>query len=281
MISENLPFLSEKSLTLQHNISDLTLEMSMLNNIEIILVGTKYPGNLGSVARAMRNMGLSRLRLACPECDIDEEAHRLARAGKTLLDSARTFRSLASALRGIRMVVGTTGKSGGNRKQTFNVRSLAPRILSQAARQKVGIVFGPEDTGLVDEDLLRCQMLLRIPTKAQAHSLNLSQAVMIVSYELYLAQLKHIPERVPEMAGLEQIEAMYVQLESSLRKIGFLHDENALHMMFHLRRLLGRTGLERADVSVLRGIARQIAWFGGNAGREEPSEARGPAIPED
>jgi tRNA/rRNA methyltransferase len=264
-------FLSQNIRALPHNISDLTLEMSMLNNIEIILVGTKYPGNLGAVARAMNNMGLSRLRLAAPGCAIDEEAQRMARAGNPVLDSARAFHSLDSALRGIRLVVGTTGKSGGHRRQTTSVRSLVPLLLSQASRQKVGIVFGPEDTGLVDDDLLRCQLLLRIPTRSQAHSLNLSQAVMIVSYELYLGQLKTPPERVLELAGLEQIEAMYQQLECALRNIGFLHDENARHMMFHLRRLLGRTGLERGDVSILRGIARQIAWWGRQAGRKNPS----------
>jgi len=234
----------------------------MLNNIEIILVGTKYAGNLGSVARAMHNMGLSRLRLAAPKCSIDEEALRMARVGNPVLPSARTFRSLGSALRGIRLVVGTTGKSGGNREQTFGVRSLVPLILAHALRRKVGVVFGPEDTGLVDDDLLRCQMLLRIPTQPKAHSINLAQAVMIVSYELFLGHLECEPARVPVLATVEQIEAMYQQLEAALRTIDFLHDENARHMMFRLRRLLGRTGLEHSDVGILRGIARQVAWLG-------------------
>ncbi len=234
----------------------------MLNNIEIILVGTKYAGNLGSVARAMHNMGLSSLRLAAPKCSIDEEAHRMARDRNPVLASARSYRSLGSALRGIKLVVGTTGKSGGNREHTDSARILVPLILAHAAKRKVGIVFGPEDTGLVDEDLLRCQRLLRIPTHSQAHSINLAQAVMIVSYELYLGHLECQPERVPVLAGLDQVEAMYEQLEAALRTIGFLHDENASHMMFRMRRLLGRTGLERSDVGILRGIARQIAWLG-------------------
>jgi tRNA/rRNA methyltransferase len=237
--------------------------MSMLNNIVFILVGTKYAGNVGSVARAMHNMGLTRLRLADPKCRVDEEAERMARSGNPVLASVERCRSLTSALRGIRWVVGTTGKSGGNREQTVNPRALAPLLLSHAAKHKVGILFGPEDTGLIDDDLLRCQMLLRIPTQSQAHSINLAQAVMLVSYELYLAHLEHEPARVPELAPLEQIEAMYRQLESALRTIGFLHDENARHMMFRMRRLLGRAGLERPDVGIMRGIARQIAWYGG------------------
>jgi tRNA/rRNA methyltransferase len=236
--------------------------MSMLNNVVILLVGTKYSGNIGSAARAMHNMGLSRLRLAAPQCRIDEEALRMARGGAPVLASARTYRSLASAVRGIRLVVGTTGKSGGNREQTVSARSLAPLILSHAAKRTVGIVFGPEDTGLIDDDLIRCQMLLRIPTESQAHSINLAQAVMIVSYELYVGHLEHEPAHVPVLTTVEQIEAMYAQLEAALRAIGFLHDENARHMMFRLRRMLGRAGLERSDVAILRGIARQIQWFG-------------------
>jgi len=246
----------------QVNINDLTPGMSMLNNVVIILVGTKYAGNIGAAARAMHNMGLSRLRLAAPQCRIDEDALRMARGGAPVLASARTYSSLGSAVRGIRLVVGTTGKSGGNREQTISARLLVPFVLSHAARRKIGIVFGPEDTGLVDDDLIRCQMLLRIPTESQAHSINLAQAVMIVSYELYIGHLECEPARAPVLTTIEQIEAMYEQLEAALRTIGFLHDENARHMMFRLRRLLGRAGLERSDVSVLRGIARQIAWFG-------------------
>ena len=234
----------------------------MLNNVVIVLVGSKYSGNVGAVARAMHNMGLSHLRLAAPKCVIDEDAIRMARSANPVLESVRTFRSLAGALRGIRLVVGTTGKSGGNREQTFSAHALVPKILSHASRRKVGIVFGPEDTGLVDDDLLRCQLLLRIPTQSRAHSINLAQAVMIVSYELFLGHLECEPARVPVLAAVEQIEAMYEQLESALRTIGFLHDENARHMMFRMRRLLGRTGLEHSDVGILRGIARQIAWFG-------------------
>jgi TrmH family RNA methyltransferase len=236
--------------------------MSMLNNVVIILAGTKYSGNVGAAARAMHNMGLGRLRLVAPQCTLDEDAIRMARSGNPVLPAARAYRSLGAALRGIRFVVGTTGKSGGNREETTSARAIAPLILAHAARRRVGIVFGPEDTGLIDDDLLRCQMLLRIPTQPSSHSINLAQAVMIVCYELFLGHLSCEPARVPVLATVEQIEAMYEQLEAALRTIGFLQDENARHMMFRMRRLLGRTGLERSDVGILRGIARQIAWYG-------------------
>jgi tRNA/rRNA methyltransferase len=234
-----------------------------LENIAIILVGTKYPGNIGSTARAMFNMGLDRLILASPQCEISDESYRMAKAGGGILDSAHICRNLKSALRGIRLLVGTTGKSGGYRTPAYSLRSRIPRILDQAAEQKIGILFGPEDTGLIDDDLQLCQLLVRIPTRYKANSINLAQAVMIVSYELWMGSLGREPQRVPKLAPLEQIEAMYEHLETALLKIGFLQEQNAQHMMLRLRQLFGKAGLEVPDVGMLRGIARQINWFSG------------------
>jgi tRNA/rRNA methyltransferase len=231
-----------------------------LDNIVIILTGTKHPGNIGSAARAMANMGLERLVLAAPCCEINEEARRMAKAGTNVLDAARIYPSLTDAVAEIHMLVGTTGKSGGYRADAVPPRRLAQKILDHAAGQTVGILFGPEDTGLVDEDLRFCQLLIRIPTSRQANSINLAQAVMIISYELMLGSLTHEPGRALRLASLEQTEAMYAQLEEALLKAGFLHSQNARHMMFAIRRLLGRAGMEPSDVGVLRGIARQINW---------------------
>ena len=234
-----------------------------LGNIFIILAGTKYAGNIGSAARAMFNMGLSRLVLAAPQCTINEESYRMAKAGGGILESSKTCKSLKSALKGIHLLIGTTGKKGGYRSQANAPRVLAPKILNHAAQQRVGILFGPEDTGLTDEHLQFCQQLIRIPTQVHANSINLAQAVMVISYELMLATLEREPTRVPRLASLEQVENMYLQLEKALLEIGFLHSQNAKHMMFALRRLLGRAGLEPYDVGTLRGIARQIGWYAG------------------
>jgi TrmH family RNA methyltransferase len=231
-----------------------------LENVIVILAGTKHPGNIGSAARAMANMGLSRLVLAAPRCPVNEESYRMAKAGRFILESAKTFRSLKTALRGIRFLVGTTGKSGGYRQEALAPRDLIPKIIDHAAAQKVGILFGPEDTGLIDEDLQRCQLLIRIPTHHAASSINLAQAVMLISYELMLCSRPQSP-RVPKLASLEQTEAMYAQLEKALLDIGFLQAQNSRHMMFALRRMMGRAGLKSSDVGVLRGIARQIAWY--------------------
>ena len=232
-----------------------------LDNVVIILAGTRHPGNIGSAARAMANMGIGRLVLAAPRCEINEDARRMAKAGTHILDTARIYPSLAEAVAEMRMLVGTTGERGGYRADAATPRCLAPKILNQAAKQTVGIIFGPEDTGLVDDDLLLCQLLVRIPTSRQAGSINLAQAVMIISYELMLGSLTRKPGRALRLASLEQTEAMYAQLEDALLKTGFLHPQNAQHMMFAIRRLLGRAGMESSDVGMLRGIARQINWF--------------------
>ena len=234
-----------------------------LNSIVIVLIGTKHPGNLGAVARAMHNMGLKHLRLVSPQCTLDDEAYRMARAGRILLSKAKSYVSFKNALRGISFTVGTTAKTGGNRSQTHSPRILTPTILARAKQQKVGIIFGPEDTGLVDDDLELCQMLAQIPTHPQARSINLAQAVMVMSYELYVGHLEPEPGRSLELASVEQVEAMYAQLKVALTEIGFLRAQNARHMMFALRRLFGRSGLEPSDVAMLRGIARQITWFAG------------------
>jgi tRNA/rRNA methyltransferase len=211
-------------------------------------------------------MGLDRLRLVTPRCAVDEEAIRMARDGRVILDGARRFRTTRSALRGIRLVIGTTAKTGGNRDHAVPVRRLSSVLVQQAAAQRVGLLFGPEDTGLVDEDIALCHRLVRIPTHSRFRSLNLAQAVMVVSYELYLAAAKGHPAGAQNLAPAVSVEAMYGQLEEALRRIDFLHDKNARHMMFALRRLFGRAGLEPADVAVLRGIARQIAWYASNSG---------------
>ena len=236
----------------------------ILKNIAIILAGTKHPGNIGSVARAMNNFGFLDLRLAAPQCAIDVEAYRLAKSGGKVLDCARKYRSLRSAARGLHVVVGTSAKTGGHRSKAYSPRMLSAKLIAQAQHHKLGIVFGPEDTGLVDDDLLMCQLLVRIPTRPFARSINLAHAVTIVCYELYVASMSMTrnPEKGIKPAPFEQAEAMYSQLEDALLKIGFLQPQNARHMMFALRRLFGRAGLEAADVGILRGIARQIAWFG-------------------
>jgi len=238
-----------------------SITLMPLDNVVIILAGTKHPGNIGSVARAMANMGIGRLVLAAPRCEINEESRRMAKAGTDVLVAARMYPSLSDAVAEMHMLVGTTGKSGGYRSHTAAPRRLVPKILDQAEKQTVGILFGPEDTGLIDEDLRLCRFLMHIPTSREASSINLAQAVMIISYELMLGSLAHKPGGAPRLAALEQTEAMYAQLEEALLKIGFLHPQNARHMMFAIRRLLGRAGMESSDVGVLRGIARQINWF--------------------
>jgi tRNA/rRNA methyltransferase len=239
-------------------------------DIVIILAGTKHPGNIGSVARAMHNMGFRQLRLVAPQCRPDEESERMARSGRVVLEGVRCFRSIRSAARDLHFLVGTTGKTGGKRARTCSPRMMAQKIVSLGPSQKAGILFGPEDTGLVDDDLLPCQMLVRIPTHPAARSINLAQAVMILCYELFLARLNCAPEPTAKPVSLHQIEAMYSQLESALLEIGFLHPQNSQHMMFALRRLLGRAGLESEDVGMLRGVARQIAWYGKKHAASQP-----------
>lgn len=162
--------------------------MNPLDNIRIILVGTLYSGNVGSVCRAMANMGLGRLTLVAPRIlDGWEEGRRLAVHATDLLDARREVATLGEAVADCAAVVGTTARGGLYRATVQPPRVLAPEILRLAAQAPVAIVFGREDQGLHNDEIAQCTHLIRIPVDPRYQSLNLSQAVLIVAYELYSA----------------------------------------------------------------------------------------------
>jgi tRNA/rRNA methyltransferase len=125
----------------------------------------------------------------------------------------------------------------------------------------VALVFGPEDSGLSNEDLRCCHQLVTIPTDPAYASLNVAQAVLLCCYEVFLAAQGAVTAAPRPLAVAERQELMYEKLKRALLKVGFLHGDNPDHIMFALRRILGRAGLEERDVRILLGMARQIAWY--------------------
>jgi len=238
---------------------------SLQNRLVIVLIGVQSAGNAGSVARAMRNMDLRELRLVSPECDPHgPEAERMARDGRSILQAARRVSSLDEALADCHYAVATTGRKGKRRGEYRSPRQLAPEIIERAARERVALVFGPEDRGLSAEHLSRCQTVLAIPTSREFKSLNLAQAVMIVAYELFVAALDKVSAPAPAARPtLGEQEATFGDLQSVLLEIGYLDPNNPEHIMLDLRRLLGRAELTERDLRILRGIVRQIRWASG------------------
>lgn len=239
-----------------------------LKNITIVLVRPQFAGNIGSVCRAMKNMGLNKLVLIAPEQDpLSPKGRMMATSAKDLLQKAKVFPSLEEALLGFRWIAGTSARKGRNRGPFISPREISPEIISHARSIPVAILFGPEDRGLTNEELTPCQALISIPTHSSLSSLNLAQAVMLLSYELYLANLSESPQGssssgvLPPLAEFQKVEKMYAHLEELLLGIGFLDPKNPKRIMHTMRRIFGRAKLNDRDVAVLRGIFRQLEWY--------------------
>lgn len=255
-------------------------DVEPLDNIAVVLVRPQFAGNIGSVCRAMKNMGLSRLILVSPEQDpLSAEARMMATSAKDILERSEIFPSLPEALSGFRWLAATSARKGRNRGPFIPPREISQEIIAQARSIPVAVLFGPEDKGLTNEELAPCHALISIPTHARLSSLNLAQSVMIVAYEIFLARLASQPSAsgtAPPFAEFQKTEGMYAHLEELLLRIGFLDENNPKRIMHTFRRIFGRANLSDRDVAILRGVFHQLGWYAtsGNASRnarEEPS----------
>ncbi len=240
-----------------------------LQNIRIVLVRPRGAANVGAVARAMKNMGVLDLVLVRPGPLKRYWTTAMAVHAADVVERARTVASLNEAVKDCAVVVGTTVRDGLYRSRARAPRAAAAELVEQVARQHVALVFGPEDHGLSNDDLKQCHQLLTIPASPEYPSLNLAQAVMVCVYEIYLAaSARKIAGDALELAPAKRMEFLYERLQAAFLSIGFLHGDNPDHIMFALRRVFGRAGLEDRDVRILLGLARQIEWFAGGGWQE-------------
>ncbi len=232
-----------------------------LDNIRIVLLNPKVPGNIGWSARGMKNMGLSRCVLVCPAEYQYEEVKPFAFGAEDILDKAQVCASLKEALRDSPLAFGTTRRIGRRRRATYYLREAAPKIVAAARNNLVAVVFGSENRGLSNEELALCDAVVTIPEETDYPSLNLSHAVTIVCYELYLAREAQELAPLLNLAPRDRVEGMYEHLRRTLTEIGFdkAGGRDLLeNVMNSLKRLFGRTGLEQHDVNSIRGICRRI-----------------------
>ena len=242
--------------------------MNPLDNIRIVLVGTLYSGNVGSVCRAMANMGLSRLTLVVPRIlDGWEEGRRLAVHATDLLDARQETATLGEAVADCAAVVGTTARGGLYRATVQPPRVLAPEILRLAAQAPVAIVFGREDQGLHNDEIAQCTHLIRIPVDPRYQSLNLSQAVLIVAYELYSATGTYVSpvEEAVSLATQATKHALMAKWRQAMLDIGFMDEQKADHMMQGFQRIFSRGVRTDPDASIMLGAAHQMSWAGTHA----------------
>ena len=230
--------------------------------LRIVLVGTQHPGNIGSAARAMKTMGLSRLVLVAPERAPDVESWALAAGAGDVLDNALTVATLAEAIADCRFVLGCTARSRRVALEELLPRDAAGRALAEAATgAEVALVFGRERTGLTNDELQLCHAAVHIPANPDYSSLNLAAAVQVLSYELRLAMLAAQPAPVPADAGRDDPPASHAELEGFFSQLGETLDAIDFHKgrapqsaMRKLRRVFLRADLDAREVRLLRGI---------------------------
>jgi len=235
-----------------------------LDNIGIVLAQPHISENIGAVARAMDNMGLSRLALVSPKNYDPQRVARMATGpSMRLIEEMEVYEDLKEALGPYQYVVGTTARTGSLRPALTRPRRLAKDLIAISQSNAVALLFGPEDRGLSNEQLRNCHTVATIPT-ARFPSLNLAQAVLIICYELFLASGETAPEpAVPRLADKFELEGMYDHLREVLMRIGFIDRQNPEHWMLNIRRFLSRIPLRAREVRVIRGVCRQIDWYAG------------------
>jgi tRNA/rRNA methyltransferase len=236
-----------------------------LNSVAVVLSHTSHPGNIGAAARAMKTMGLSDLRLVKPDVFPSEIATARASGATDLLDQARVFESMASAIADCMYVVGSSARGRDFSGETMDVRSACTNAIEKTAHGKVAIVFGCEMSGMTNAEVALCQTLAFIPANDDYSSLNLGSAVQVFSYELRMAAgltTKELTQGhvapVFQLATQQEIERLFEHMERALTASGFFNPQNPKRLFPRLRRLFNRTRLEREEVDIFRGIMRTM-----------------------
>jgi tRNA/rRNA methyltransferase len=282
----------------QKNSAGKMSQILNLDHITLVLHQPRFAENIGASARAAWNMGLSRLIVVNPEDTDWERMTKLStHVARGLLEKMEIYDSLAEALAPFQYIIGTTARLGGQRKEIFDPGQAAEKIRSLGSQNRIALLFGPENRGLSNEELRFCHCTVHIPT-VSASSLNLAQAVLILSYEIMLAYkrtrisdggfrngselrttdessssspdqsplpspdsaIRH-PKSAIQLATSFELEGMYRHLSEVLQLMDFLDKQNPELWMMSLRRFFSRLSLQSNEVRLIRGICRQMKWF--------------------
>lgn len=236
----------------------------LLANLAIILVRPKYPENIGAAARCAMNLGVTRLILVRDEFPDQDRMRQMAtHHANSVIDAIEWHQDLASAVAPFAFLIGTTARKGRHRLSPRTPRDIVPEILTRLENNQVGLLFGPEDKGLANEDLNCCHMLTSIPT-TEFSSLNLAQAVAIHCHEIFQGLLLAGDETspcAPKIANTFELEGMYSHLQEILCRIGFLKEQDQDYWMRNIRNFFARQSLRAKEVRMIRGICRQFLWY--------------------
>lgn len=244
--------------------ADPSLSPTMLGSIRIVLVEPQHPGNIGSAARAMLTMGLTELTLVAPKNFPDVQARVLAAGALDTLDRARVVPTLEDAVADCAYVLASSARPRHLGDEPLKPWEAASRLIEEAGRGSVALVFGRERTGLFNEELDRCHAHTLIPANPDYSSLNLANAVQLYAYEIRKAAVA-----APEVSAkrdnhwyraptAEQVENLYVHFEKVLMATGFLDPANPRLLMRRIRMMFNRARLDLNEVNILRGILTSV-----------------------
>lgn len=230
-------------------------------NIRVVLVSTSHPGNIGGVARAMKNMCLHELVLVAPEAEYPSgKAWARASGATDVLDTARVVPDLKEAIADCSLVFGASARLRAIPWPVVDAHACAEMVVPATTTENVALVFGRENSGLTNEELELCNHLVHIPANPEYSSLNIASAVQVLAYEIYTTSLQlagTLPVKEKHeypYATVEEMEGLYQHFEQTLETLGFYDPENPRQLMRRLRRLFNRSRIDRMELNILRGI---------------------------
>lgn len=235
------------------------------DRIRMVMVNTSHPGNIGAAARAMKNMGLSRLVLVDPKEYPAEKAVWRAAGAQDVLDRVQVVSTVDEAIADCGLVIGTSARERRIPWPLLTPRECGDRVWAEAQHHDVAILFGREDRGLTNEELQKCHFHVHIPANPEYSSLNISAALQVICYEIRMSYLTAKEGKAPHFddwdvppARHQDLEHYYAHLEQTLEQLDFLDPANPRQTVTRLRRLFNRVRLDQMELSILRGMLTAI-----------------------
>lgn len=236
-----------------------------INNVDIVMVGTTHPGNIGAAARVMNNMCFTNLTLVDPQCPVGEIAYARSSGAHAILDQRKTTKSLPEAIEDAHLVIGMTARRRSLPWPELDPHEISLMIAERGRNTRVAVVFGREHSGLTNEELALCNYMVSIPTNPEFSSLNVASAIQVMCYEIYrtigLSDVKTQANSTEPMATAQDLEGYFSHLQQVLLETRFLDAEHPGLLMQRLRRLFLRAELEKTEVNILRGILSSVQKY--------------------
>ncbi len=229
------------------------------DNVSFMLIESIQPGNIGASARALKNLGFSRLELVLPARFPSDEARCFAHGAEDILSKVKIYSELGSALKDKSVIIGTTRRAGKKRGPVYPVRDAAERIRHLSEHNRIALLFGREDRGLTNEEAAACSFMVRIPAAPENPSFNLAQAVLIVAYEL--SYTSYVLGSPPAIISNEEFSNLFQRLRRIMKMAGYAPKGvrgNEEEIMTDLKRLIARTSITEREARMLHGIISQI-----------------------